>query len=219
MRVLALDTALDHVQAALISLPDVDTADAAILGVSRAAAKGDAEAIVDHANAALAMAGAAYGDIDHIAVTVGPGSFTGVRVGIAFAKGIAFARAVPASGVPTLEVLAREARAAGPGSVLAVVDARHDAVFAALYVEGSDEASLMARIPVAEARVTAHAARARIVGPASGVAAMGEGEVIDALDLVALAEAGVARKARPVSALYLAPVDAAPQRHKSLARA
>ncbi|WP_108658926.1 tRNA (adenosine(37)-N6)-threonylcarbamoyltransferase complex dimerization subunit type 1 TsaB [Acuticoccus kandeliae] len=210
MRVLALDTALDHVQAALVSLPD-----GSILGASSAMAKGDAEAIADHADAALAAAGATYQDIDAIAVTVGPGSFTGVRVGIAFAKGLAFALGVPAAGVSTLEALAREADA----PVLAAIDARHGAVFAALFPDDGYEPSLMARIGVEAARAAAAEAGATIVGPASAIAALGDGRAVDRVDLARLAAASVAGKARAVHALYLAPVDAAPQRHKSLARA
>jgi tRNA threonylcarbamoyladenosine biosynthesis protein TsaB len=211
MVVLALDTALHHAQAAL-----VDTASGAVLGASGAPAAGDAESIVAHADAALAAAGLSWADCRRIAVTVGPGSFTGVRVGIAYARGLAFALSVPAVGVSTLAVLARQAGV----PVLAAVDARHGAVFAGLFPDGSGEADLTGRMPAGEALSLARQAGARIAGPPSAVAALGEGHTVARLDPCAIAAAGCAADpAVPPRALYLAPVDAAPQRHKAFARA
>jgi tRNA threonylcarbamoyladenosine biosynthesis protein TsaB len=67
-----------------------------------------------------------------IAVTVGPGAFTGVRVGLAFAKGLALALKVPLLGYTTLECLAAQARAArgGAASYACVIDARRGEVYA-----------------------------------------------------------------------------------------
>ncbi|HET8755125.1 MAG TPA: tRNA (adenosine(37)-N6)-threonylcarbamoyltransferase complex dimerization subunit type 1 TsaB [Solirubrobacteraceae bacterium] len=74
----------------------------------------------------LAAAGADWGAVERIAVGVGPGSFTGLRLGIATARGLAQARALPLVGVSSLAALAAGARAD-----LAVIDARRGEVFAA----------------------------------------------------------------------------------------
>jgi tRNA threonylcarbamoyl adenosine modification protein YeaZ len=82
------------------------------------------------------------GDLRGIGVTEGPGSFTGVRVGMATAKGLAYALDVPLVGLSTLEALARAARrAAGalPAGVAAVLDAGRGEVYAARFrIAGED---------------------------------------------------------------------------------
>lgn len=93
-------------------------------------------ALVDEA---LAGAGVGHGDLEAVAVTVGPGSFTGLRVGLATAKGIAFALGLPLAGVSTLEALARRAMPF-PGLVLPLLDARKRQVYAAAY-RGRDGAT------------------------------------------------------------------------------
>jgi tRNA threonylcarbamoyladenosine biosynthesis protein TsaB len=80
---------------------------------------------------ALAAAGASWDAVDRIAVGVGPGSFTGLRLGIATARGLAQARDLPLVGVSSLAALAAGARARGVGPVVAVIDARRGEVFAA----------------------------------------------------------------------------------------
>lgn len=209
MATLAIDTSLDHCQAALIEAGRVR-------GRSCAEAKGDAESIADHVRAALAEAGAGFADVGRIAVTVGPGSFTGVRVGIAYAKGLAMARGVPAVGVATLAVLAE---AAGP-PVLALVDARHGAVYAGLYLESGAPALQLGRMPAAECGALAAAHGASIVGLPGAIAAVGAGEAVHRLSMTALARAAEGpAEGRSPAALYLADVDAVPQTHKALARA
>ena len=74
--------------------------------------------------AALEAAGIGRRDIDLLAVTVGPGSFTGVRVGLAAARGLAVGLGVPLAGISTLDVLLAQARPA-PGTVaVAAIDSR-----------------------------------------------------------------------------------------------
>lgn len=80
----------------------------------------------------LGQAGMSVRDVDLLAVTLGPGSYTGLRIGLGTAKGLAFALDKPIVGVSTLEALA-EGAGPWPGVVAAIVDARHGNVFAAAY--------------------------------------------------------------------------------------
>jgi tRNA threonylcarbamoyladenosine biosynthesis protein TsaB len=101
-----------------------------------------------HATALLAMvselldqSGAGWESLDRIAVGVGPGTFTGLRVGIATAKALAQAAGTPLVGIPTLQSLALNAGEAPPdtaptGVVAAVLDARRGEVFAATWAVG-----------------------------------------------------------------------------------
>lgn len=80
----------------------------------------------------LHQAGLSYKSLGAIAVTTGPGSFTGVRIGLAAAKGIALAAALPLIGIGSLEAIAWEARGYGGNDIpiLAVMDARRNQVYA-----------------------------------------------------------------------------------------
>ena len=113
MLILAFDTATDVATSALVS-------DGEVLGerVSRAVT------LLEDVDALVRQAGARTRDIDALAVGIGPGSFTGVRVGLATARGLALALDLPVAGVSTLDALA----AGAPGAV-PVVDARRKEVF------------------------------------------------------------------------------------------
>ncbi len=79
-------------------------------------------------------------DVEGIALALGPGSFTGLRIGVSTVKGLAFALRVPVAGVPTLDGLARNISFPSP-LICAVLDARKKEVFAALFrcKDGGDE--------------------------------------------------------------------------------
>ena len=80
-------------------------------------------------------AGLGFADVDGVAAGLGPGTFTGLRIGIATARAIASARSLPAYGVSSLAVLAE---GVGRDPVLAAIDARRGEVFAALYESGEE---------------------------------------------------------------------------------
>ena len=113
-------------------------------------ARGHQERLAPMAQQMMAQAGVSFSQLERIAVTVGPGSFTGLRVGIAFAKGLASALDLPTVGVGSLEALAAEA----DGLVFAIVDARRDQV----YLQGFEDG----RALMAPDALTAETAAARI---------------------------------------------------------
>jgi tRNA threonylcarbamoyl adenosine modification protein YeaZ len=131
MRVLALDTALDACSVGLTDGAGL-VADEAVIG------KGHAEYLVPQIERLMAKAGAEFSEISRIVVSIGPGSFTGIRAGLAAARGLALALKVPVIGITTLEAIAAEGRAAHPGTaVLATIDARRAEVYAqAFSVDG-----------------------------------------------------------------------------------
>ncbi|MFH1569157.1 MAG: tRNA (adenosine(37)-N6)-threonylcarbamoyltransferase complex dimerization subunit type 1 TsaB [Gemmatimonadota bacterium] len=81
---------------------------------------------------ALAAAGRRADEVEGVAVTIGPGSFTGLRIGLSAAKGFCLARSAPLAAVPTLEVLAARLPFC-PHPVCALLDARRGEVYGALY--------------------------------------------------------------------------------------
>jgi tRNA threonylcarbamoyl adenosine modification protein YeaZ len=108
--------------------------------------KGHAEHLMAVIEETLEKSGKTYADLTAIAVSVGPGSFTGLRVGVATARGLSLALKIPAIGVTTLEALAAEARQSFPDRpVLAALDGGRGEIHAALY----DELAVLRYGPVA----------------------------------------------------------------------
>ncbi len=125
MIVLAIDTAGVDCAAAVF---DSDTG--TILGrVSETIGRGHAERLMAMIDVALDEAKLTLADLQRIGVTVGPGSFTGIRVGVASARGLALALGVECVGVSTLEVLAQTA-SEPEKPVLAAINAHRDQVYA-----------------------------------------------------------------------------------------
>jgi len=91
--------------------------------------RGHAEALMPMVETVLAEAALGFADLDALAVTVGPGTFTGLRVGLAAARGIALSRGLPLAGVTTLEAIAEPVAAEADEIVLASFDARRDEVY------------------------------------------------------------------------------------------
>ncbi|MBR0903066.1 MULTISPECIES: tRNA (adenosine(37)-N6)-threonylcarbamoyltransferase complex dimerization subunit type 1 TsaB [Bradyrhizobium] len=126
MLILAIDTALDACSAAVL---DTETAELRALE-SLPMKRGHAEALMPLIARVMGSAELGFTALDRIAVTVGPGSFTGLRVGISAARGLALAAGKPAVGLTTLSAYAAtivgQSRSA---PVISAIDARHDHVY------------------------------------------------------------------------------------------
>lgn len=165
--------------------------------------RGQAERLLPMLEETLAGAGAIWGDLAALAVCTGPGNFTGVRIAVAAARGLALALGRPAIGVTRLEALA-EGRA---GAALVAIDARRDALYIQTFADGA---------PLAPPELAApHALAARAPGALrlGAAASPGSPDSAETPDPVALARIAARRldTPRPSPApLYLRPADAAP---------
>lgn len=130
MLVLGLDTCLNACSVAV--LERTGDGERVLAYRSEAMARGHQERLAPMAQAVIAEAGLPFGALNRIGATVGPGSFTGLRVGVAFAKGLGSALSIPAVGVGSLEALAAEAS----GLVAAAIDARRDQLYLQVFDEG-----------------------------------------------------------------------------------
>lgn len=97
----------------------------------------------------LSGAGWAKTSLDRLGVGVGPGSFTGLRVGIALAEGLSVGLDRPLIGVGSLRAMAFGALSERPGPCCALLDARRDELFAAVYADASVELCAPTAIPLA----------------------------------------------------------------------
>ena len=130
MLTLAIDTASAACQACIH-----DSGTDRVLGQAcEVIGRGHAERLMPVIDAALDAAAVDLSAIGRIAVTTGPGSFTGIRVGVSAARGLALALGCECVGVCSLEALAARCATADP--VLAVIDARREEVYAALFAAG-----------------------------------------------------------------------------------
>ena len=119
MKILAVDTALGACSVALLDDEKV------LAHIFEPMERGHAERLAPMVDEAIKQAGVAFADIARLAVTTGPGTFTGQRVGLAFMRGLRLALHVPLTGVTTLEVMARAAMAeTGLTKAAAIHDAR-----------------------------------------------------------------------------------------------
>jgi len=217
MIILAIDTV-----ASLCAACVWDTQGGRELGRSvRDPGKGHAELLMAVIGEALATAGTSYAGLRGVAVAVGPGSFTGIRVGVAAARGLALALGIPSTGVTTLDALAEEARELHPRRpVLAAIDARRDEFYVAAFdADGRPEAkpaamSLPATVELLrrlDDPVLAGSAAPALVASAGG--AWDVASTLPTADIAVYARLAAKRgfsgeKPRP---LYLREADAKPQ--------
>ncbi|MBJ3785667.1 tRNA (adenosine(37)-N6)-threonylcarbamoyltransferase complex dimerization subunit type 1 TsaB [Devosia sediminis] len=121
---LAIDTAAPRLNLALLR------ADGGVDVLVEDIAKGHAEILFDRIGTLLERNGLGYVDVERVAVTTGPGSFTGLRIGLSAARGLGVARNIPVLGIPSLLAVSLGA-ATGPVAVL--IDARRDEAYFELF--------------------------------------------------------------------------------------
>jgi tRNA threonylcarbamoyladenosine biosynthesis protein TsaB len=168
MLILAIDTALDYCAAAVL---DTDAA-AMRAQESLPMKRGHAEALMPLIARVMKAADLPFAALDRIAVTTGPGSFTGLRVGLSAARGLALAARKPAVGVTTLSAYAAPVVSEdGPHPVISAIDARHDHVYFQVVGGAGDELVPPQVAPIAEALQAARFGAAHLVGNAAALLA------------------------------------------------
>jgi tRNA threonylcarbamoyladenosine biosynthesis protein TsaB len=192
--------------------------------------RGHAEALMPLLQRVMQQAGFGFANIDRIAVTTGPGSFTGLRVGIAAARGIALAAEKPAVGLSTLSAYAAPHIASDERfPVVAAIDARHNHVYLQVFAPGGSLFTAPRLAPLREAVKAAAETSSFITGSAAQLVAAGltaDDPVPVAVDAsaapdiawVARMGAVVPEEQAPLKPQYLRAPDAQPQNAGQLPR-
>jgi tRNA threonylcarbamoyladenosine biosynthesis protein TsaB len=168
MLILAIDTALDACAAGVL---DTD-AGRLIAQESQAMKRGHAEALMPLIGRVMTASGIGFAALDRIAATTGPGSFTGLRVGLSAARGIALAANKPVVGLTTLTAYAAPVVAQnGEHPVISAIDARHDHVYFQV-VSGDGSPLIRPQVaPIEEALGAARFGAPHLVGNAAKILA------------------------------------------------
>lgn len=183
--------------------------------------KGHAECLPGMVGEILAEAGMTLTDVDRIGVTIGPGSFTGIRTGVAAARGFALALGIASVGVSTLSVLAGQwLDEGGAGPVVAAIDARRGEIYAQPFGADGLPLALPAALDHAGFRDLVARYGGIVTGSAAGLLAEpplpGDPDALSPLVIGRLSAAAVpGDKPKP---LYLRAPDAKPQAGFALSR-
>ncbi|MGO7362861.1 tRNA (adenosine(37)-N6)-threonylcarbamoyltransferase complex dimerization subunit type 1 TsaB [Rhizobium leguminosarum] len=218
MIILALDTAGVDCAAAVF-----DSGRNTVLGeASDMIGKGHAEHLIGIVDRALDQAGLALSDVDRLAVTIGPGSFTGIRVGVAAARGFALSLNVPAVGITTLEVMASAQRDKTPHrAVLAAMDAKRDEIYLQSFAADGSPLDAPRAVSVAQAQAFAAGFDGEITGSATPLLkadAGGDHTNRFPISIVARLSAAASPDSGKPKPLYLRGPDAKPQAGYAIAR-
>lgn len=225
-RVLAIDTALGACSVAVIE----DGRPLPIALDSEPMATGHAEALMPMIERVMDQVDGGFASLERVAVSIGPGSFTGLRIGISAARAIALAAEIPVVGVSTLAAYAAPLiDATQPGVIAVGIDARHGAVFFQAFTATGRTIVLPRVIAVKEAGRAIGAGPVRLAGSGStalAVEAMALGlkasiaDLRAAPDIIWVGRLGLATDPAnaPAKPLYLRPPTAAPQESKSVPR-
>ncbi len=225
MKVLAIDTALGACAAAVLD----SRAGAILASQSESMTRGHAEALMPLIARVMDAGRCEFADLDRIAVTVGPGSFTGLRVGIAAARGIALAAGKPAIGLSTLSTLAAPHVAARSDHViLAAIDARNEQVYFQVFAPNGTtivtprlDRARAAVIAVPPGPVVVTGSGAALVAahwPSRGTVPRLETVAAPDISWVARLGAAAQEEGAPPKPLYLRRPDARPQEASRLPR-
>jgi tRNA threonylcarbamoyladenosine biosynthesis protein TsaB len=219
MLILAIDTALDACAAGILDAE----AGRMIAQESQAMKRGHAEALMPLIGRVIKRSGTEFIKLDRIAVTTGPGSFTGLRVGLSAARGIGLAANKPVVGVTTLTAFAApivSENAERP--VVSAIDARHGQIYFQV-VSGNGSSLVWPRVgPIEEALGASEFGAPHLVGNAAEMV----GQIWPAetppfainaqpapdIAWVAWLGAAVDPEAAPARPFYLRPPDAKPSR-------
>ncbi len=225
MRIFAIDTALEACSATVF-----DTEQEAIVAhESMAMARGHAEALMPLIARVIGKSQLTFAQIDRIAVTTGPGSFTGLRIGISAARGLGLAAGKPVVGLSTLAAYAAPFIAADDTLPVAVaIDARHGHVYLQVTAAGGRTVVTPRVVPIEEAVRLARGGKVRLTGNAANILAAAwptndppslvEQCAAPDIEWVARLGASVTESTSPPKPLYLRPPDAQPQNAAQLAR-
>ncbi len=227
MRILAIDTALSAVSACVLDSGESEP----LARESAPMERGHAEALLPLNTRVVGAVDGGFGSIDRVAVTVGPGSFTGIRIGLATARAMGLALDIPVVGVSTLVAFAGPLLLAPqPGAIASVIGARHGRVYFQLFeptgrpliparLEGLREA--VRALGAGPVRMTGNGARLLAVEAARAGLSVELVSDADFPDILAVARVGLAADPRdsPPRPLYLKPPDAQPAVGASVARA
>jgi tRNA threonylcarbamoyladenosine biosynthesis protein TsaB len=227
MRILAIDTCCGAVSACVFDAGS----DKPIVRRSEPMERGHAEALGPLIEAVMSGVEGGFATIERIAVTVGPGSFTGIRIGLSIARAMGLALDIPVVGVSTLVAFAGPLLAAPSSAVIAsAIDARHGRVYLQLFepmgrpllpprIENLRDA--VRAIGAGPVRMTGSGARLLALEAARVGLGVELAEGGDFPDIAAVALIGLAADPRdsPPRPVYLKPPDAHPAANEGVARA
>lgn len=227
MRILSIDTALSAVSAGVIETGRPEPLARETLLMDR----GHAEALLPLVDRVVSGVEGGFTSLDRVAVTVGPGSYTGIRVGISAARAIGLAAGIPVVGVATLSafiapLMTRETR----GLVAAAIDAKHGSVYIQAVAPGGRTVIAPALMAIRDAVRVLGSGAIQLVGTGAALLApecRAQGMDVQLVDAPAVPDivwvARIGALAEPSQALpkplYLRGPDAKPQEAARIPRA
>jgi len=227
MRILAIDASCGAASAAIVASDEMEP----IAVMTRPMARGHAEALAPMVEEVARALNGGLDSLDRIAVTIGPGSFTGIRVGVAMARAMGLALEIPVVGVSTLAAFAAPMLSAPrPGVIAAAVDARHGSIYFQLFDQTGRPLGPPRCDSLRECVRGIGAGPALLSGDAATLVATEAhrvglpydlGAATDTPDVVAVARLGLALDpvGNPARPLYIKPPDAKPNSVQPIARA